>query len=181
MDAFVNDTSPDAYEKMVDAALASPHFGERWGRHWLDMARYADSDGYEKDNPRKDAWRYRDWVIKAINDDLPFDQFTIEQIAGDLLPDATQRPDSRHRLPPPDADQHRGRHRPGAVPHRRLLRPHGDHRHRVARPHRRLRALPHAQIRPAHAEGILPALRLLQQRRRSHAPGADFRCGVAGL
>ena len=73
----------------MDAALASPHFGERWGRHWLDMARYADSDGYEKDNPRTDAWRYRDWVIKAVNDDMPFDQFTIEQLAGDLLPDAT--------------------------------------------------------------------------------------------
>lgn len=89
VDAFLSDRSPDAYEKIVDAALASQHFGERWGRHWLDMARYADSDGYEKDNPRKDAWRFRDWVIKAINDDMPFDQFTIEQIAGDLLPEAT--------------------------------------------------------------------------------------------
>ena len=89
VDAFVNDKSPTAYEKIVDEALASQHFGERWGRHWLDMARYADSDGYEKDNPRKDAWRYRDWVIQAVNNDLPFDQFTIEQIAGDLLPNAT--------------------------------------------------------------------------------------------
>lgn len=85
---FVNDSSPDAYEKMVDAALASQHFGERWGRHWLDMARYADSDGYEKDRPRPDAWRYRDWVIQAVNDDVPFDRFTIEQLAGDLLPAA---------------------------------------------------------------------------------------------
>lgn len=90
VDAFVNDKSANAYEHMVDAALASPHYGERWGRHWLDMARYADSDGYEKDKPRPDAWRYRDWVIHAVNADLPFDQFTIEQIAGDLLPDATQ-------------------------------------------------------------------------------------------
>jgi len=89
VDAFVNDRSPEAYEKIVDTALASQHFGERWGRHWLDMARYADSDGYEKDNPRKDAWRFRDWVIKAVNDDIPFDRFTIEQIAGDLLPDAS--------------------------------------------------------------------------------------------
>ena len=88
-DAFVADTSSKAYETMVDQALASPHFGERLGRHWLDMARYADSDGYEKDRPRPDAWRYRDWVIRAINDDLPFDQFTIEQLAGDLLPQAT--------------------------------------------------------------------------------------------
>lgn len=89
VDAFLADTSPTAYEKILDKAFASEHFGERWGRHWLDMARYADSDGYEKDNPRKDAWRYRDWVIKAINEDKPFDRFTVEQIAGDLLPDAS--------------------------------------------------------------------------------------------
>jgi hypothetical protein len=74
--------------QLVDDLLASAHFGERWGRHWLDKARYADSDGYEKDNNRPDAWRYRDWVIDAINRDMPFDQFTIEQFAGDLLEDA---------------------------------------------------------------------------------------------
>jgi hypothetical protein len=89
VDAFVADTAPDAYLKLVERLLASPHFGERWGRHWLDQARYADSDGYEKDSARPDAWRYRDWVIEAINRDQPFDQFTIEQLAGDLLPDAT--------------------------------------------------------------------------------------------
>jgi mono/diheme cytochrome c family protein len=89
VDTFVNDQSADAYERLVDRALASPHFGERWGRHWLDRARYADSDGYEKDRPRPDAWRYRDWVIDAVNRDLPFDQFTLEQLAGDLLPNAT--------------------------------------------------------------------------------------------
>jgi hypothetical protein len=89
LDAFLTDTRPDAYERLVDRLLASPHYGERWGRHWLDLARYADSDGYEKDNPRPHAWRYRDWVISALNRDLPFDQFTIEQLAGDLLPGAT--------------------------------------------------------------------------------------------
>ena len=89
VEAFVNDSRPNAYEELVDRLLKSPHFGERWGRHWLDMARYADSDGYEKDNPRPDAYRWRDWVIDAINNDLPFDQFTVEQIAGDLLPNAT--------------------------------------------------------------------------------------------
>lgn len=88
VDAFLEDKSPGALETVVDRLLASPHFGERWGRHWLDKARYADSDGYEKDNPRPNAWRYRDWVIQAINDDMPYDQFTIEQLAGDLLPDA---------------------------------------------------------------------------------------------
>lgn len=81
--------SPESYSALVDELLQSPHFGERWGRHWLDAARYADSDGYEKDRPRPDAWRYRDWVIRAVNDDMPFDEFTIEQIAGDLLPEAT--------------------------------------------------------------------------------------------
>jgi len=86
---FVSDARPDAYARLVDRLLASPHYGERWGRHWLDLARYADSDGYEKDTPRPHAWRYRHWVIDALNCDLPFDQFTIEQLAGDLLPDAT--------------------------------------------------------------------------------------------
>lgn len=89
VDAFIADRSPRAYEAMVDRALSSPHYGERWGRHWLDAARYADSDGYEKDRARPDAWRYRDWVIRAVNEDLPFDQFTIQQVAGDLLPDPT--------------------------------------------------------------------------------------------
>lgn len=88
VDAFVRDESPEAYESLVDRLLESPHFGERWGRHWLDLARYADSDGYEKDRPRPNAWRWRDWVIDAVNRDLPFDEFTIEQLAGDLLPDA---------------------------------------------------------------------------------------------
>ena len=89
-DAFANDDSPHAYENLVDRLLDSPHFGEHWGRGWLDKARYADSDGYEKDNTRPNAWHYRDWVVKAFNDDMPFDQFTIEQLAGDLLPNATE-------------------------------------------------------------------------------------------
>lgn len=87
---FLRDNSPEAYEKLVDNLLQSPHFGERWASMWLDLARYADSKGYEKDLERS-IWRYRDWVIKAFNKDMPFDQFTIEQLAGDLLPatDAT--------------------------------------------------------------------------------------------
>jgi hypothetical protein len=86
---FLSDRSKDAYEKQVERLLSSPHYGERWGRHWLDAARYADSDGYEKDKPRQ-VWFYRDWLIKALNRDMPYDQFIIEQIAGDLLPGATQ-------------------------------------------------------------------------------------------
>src|SRR5262249_13157171 len=89
VDAFLADTAPGAYERVVDRLLASPHYGERWGRHWLDLARYADSDGYEKDTGRPFAWRWRDWVIDALNRDLPFDRFTVEQLAGDLLPGAT--------------------------------------------------------------------------------------------
>ncbi len=85
---YLADKTPDAYEKAVDRLLASPQYGERWARKWLDLARYADTNGYEKDNPRT-IWPYRDWVIKALNEDMPFDRFTIEQIAGDLLPGAT--------------------------------------------------------------------------------------------
>ena len=88
-DAYLKDKSHDAYDKTVERLLASPHYGERWGRHWLDAARYADSDGYEKDKPRI-AHFYRDWVINAFNRDLPYDRFVIEQIAGDELPHATQ-------------------------------------------------------------------------------------------
>lgn len=87
--AFQDDARPDAYAQLVTRLLASPHYGERWGRHWLDQARYADSNGYAIDNPRA-MWPYRDWVIKALNDDMPFDRFTVEQIAGDLLPKATK-------------------------------------------------------------------------------------------
>jgi len=88
LSAFARDASPNAYEKVVDRLLASQHFGERWGALWMDLARYADTQGYEKDNNR-DMWPYRDWLIRAFNSDLPFDQFTIKQLAGDLLPDAT--------------------------------------------------------------------------------------------
>jgi mono/diheme cytochrome c family protein/cytochrome c553 len=89
VDEFLADPSPDAYLRQVERLLASPHYGERWGRHWLDAARYADSDGYEKDKSRN-VWMYRDWVVGALNRDLPYDQFIIEQIAGDLLPEPTQ-------------------------------------------------------------------------------------------
>ncbi len=89
VDAFLADKSKDAYEKQVERLLKSPHYGERWGRHWLDAARYADSDGYEKDMSRE-VWPYRDYVINAFNKDLPYNQFIIEQLAGDLLPNKSQ-------------------------------------------------------------------------------------------
>jgi hypothetical protein len=85
VDNFVKDRSPDAYEKLVDRLLASPHYGERWGRHWLDVARWAESEGYESNHLRPFAWRYRDYVVQSLNQDKPFDQFVREQIAGDEI------------------------------------------------------------------------------------------------
>jgi len=87
---FVGDQSPDAYERLVDRLLASPHFGERWGRYWLDAVRYADTCGYERDQEKPFAWKYRDWVIQAMNQDLPYDQFIIQQLAGDELTDRNE-------------------------------------------------------------------------------------------
>ena len=89
VEEFLADTRPDAYERVVERLLKSPHYGERWARLWLDLAHYADSDGYEKDLARPHAWRWRHWVIQALNDDMPFDQFTLWQLAGDLLPGAS--------------------------------------------------------------------------------------------
>lgn len=85
VDAFLADTSPDAFEKVIDRLLASPHYGERWGRHWLDVVRYADSNGLDENQAFVDAWRFRNYVIDAFNNDKPFDQFMMEQVAGDLL------------------------------------------------------------------------------------------------
>lgn len=88
-DAFVADKSPDAYEKLIDKLLSSPQYGEKWGRHWLDLVRYAETNGYERDGAKPFAWRYRDYVIRAFNEDKPYDRFIKEQIAGDELDDAS--------------------------------------------------------------------------------------------
>ncbi len=85
IEAFLTDHSPVAYEKLVERLLASPHYGERWARHWLDLVRFAETAGHEYDYEIPNAFRYRDYVIRALNADLPYDQFVIEQIAGDLL------------------------------------------------------------------------------------------------
>lgn len=95
---FLDDTSPDAVEKLVDRLLASPHFGERWGRHWMDVVRYADSVGYGANITLDNAWRYRDYIIAAFNSDKPYDQFVREQIAGDLLPAATPEQSREQRI-----------------------------------------------------------------------------------
>src|SRR6185436_14503573 len=88
VDAFEKDSAPDAYERLVDRLLASPRYGERMARPWLDAARYADTSGYQTDGPRV-MWRWRDWVIEAFNSNMPFDRFTLDQLAGDLLSGAT--------------------------------------------------------------------------------------------
>ena len=88
--SFVSDKSPDAYEKRVDKLLASPQYGERWARYWLDLVRYADSNGYERDNEKPYSWKYRDYVIRSLNEDKPYNRFVTEQIAGDELPDRNE-------------------------------------------------------------------------------------------
>jgi hypothetical protein len=88
VEAFAADPSPEAYEALVDRLLASPHYGEKWGRHWLDLVRFAETNSYERDNPKPNAWRYRDYVIRSFNADKPYDRFLREQLAGDELPDA---------------------------------------------------------------------------------------------
>ena len=96
--AFLNDDDPDAYERLVDQLLNSPQFGQRWGRHWLDLARYADSNGLDENFLFREAWRYRNWVIDAVNADVPFDRFLLEQIAGDLLPYESVEQRDRQRI-----------------------------------------------------------------------------------
>ncbi|MEO6809347.1 MAG: DUF1549 domain-containing protein, partial [Isosphaeraceae bacterium] len=88
VEAFVHDPSPDAYENLVDRLLASPRYGETWARHWLDLVRFAETNSYERDNPKPNAWRYRDYVVRALNQDMPYDRFVREQLAGDELPGA---------------------------------------------------------------------------------------------
>ncbi|MEL7497996.1 MAG: PSD1 and planctomycete cytochrome C domain-containing protein [Planctomycetota bacterium] len=89
VEAFINDPDPQAYSKLVDQLLASPHYGEKWGRHWLDLVRYAESNSFERDGTKPFVWRYRDYVIRAFNDDKPYDQFLLEQLAGDELENVT--------------------------------------------------------------------------------------------
>lgn len=89
IDSFINDKSKNAWNKLIDRLLEMPQYGERWGRYWLDLARYADTSGYERDQEKPYAWKYRDWVVSAFNDDMPYDQFIVEQLAGDEIPNRT--------------------------------------------------------------------------------------------
>jgi hypothetical protein len=140
--SFVADHAKDskaAIDKLVTRLLTSPHYGERMAVDWLDMARYADSYGFQVDRERE-VWPWRDWVVKAFNDNLPYDQFITWQLAGDLLPDPTD--DSRHRLQPPTSAGERRRQRRGRVSRRVCRRPRPDRGHRLSRPHLRVRTLP---------------------------------------
>ena len=163
-------TSPDAYEQLVDRLLDSPHWGEHRGRYWLDAARYADTHGIHFDNYRE-IWAYRDWVINAFNRNLPFDQFTIEQLAGDLLPEPHARPAGRLGLQPLQHHDQRGRRHRRGIPRPLRPRPHRDDVAGLAGPDGRLRGLPRPQVRPAHAERVLRAVGVLQQ----HDAGRDGR------
>ena len=91
IEEYVNDQSPNAYEKLIDRLLASPHYGERWGRYWLDVVRYAETCGYERDQLKPGIWKYRDWVIHALNADMPYDKFVLHQLAGDEIPDRDEQ------------------------------------------------------------------------------------------
>ena len=161
LDAFLADTSPDAYEKEVDRLLASPRYGERMAVDWLDAARYADTHGYQVD-PEKEMWPWRDWVISAFNRNLPYDRFTIEQLAGDLLPERHARPEDRHRLPAQPPHQLRDRQHRRGVPGREPGGPREHVRRGVAGPDGRLRALPRPQVRSHDHARILQPLRVLQ-------------------
>ena len=160
------DNSPDAYEKVVDRLLASEHFGERMAVWWLDLVRYADSIGYHSDNPR-DVWMYRDWVIQSFNENMPFDQFTIEQLAGDLLPDPTNRTEDRLRLQPPAAN-HRGRRRAAEGVHGQVRgRPRAERLGGLDGRDDGLRRMPRPQVRPVHAEGLLQPGGVLRRHQRT--------------
>ena len=174
VDAFVKDPAPDAYSKLVDKLLASPNYGERWGRNWLDVVRYADSSGFEFDITVENAWRYRDYVIKAFNEDKPYNQFIIEQLAGDELDKPT--PDSLiattyYRVGP------RVRFREANYPSYRY--DYMDDMVRTTipglpRPVGQLRALPRSQIRSHHAPGLLQDRRgFLELRRLRPAAGSE--------
>ena len=172
VDAFLADRSPDAYEKRVDALLQSPHYGERMAMPWLDAARYADTHGYHIDSLRG-MWPWRDWVIDAFNRNLPFDQFAIEQLAGDLLPDATRE----QKIASGFNRNHMINFEGGAIADEYQVEYVVDRVEATSSAFmgltHGLRAVPRAQVRSDHAQGVLPVLRVLQHRARARARRPD--------
>ena len=161
--AFRADTRPDAYERQVDRLLASPHFGERMALSWLDLVRYADTVGYHSDNART-VWRYRDYVIDAFNRNLPFDRFTAEQLAGDLLPDA----DAEQKIASGYNRLLQTTEEGGAQPKEYRANYLADRVRNassgLAGRDRRLRPVPRPQVRPLPGARLLPLRRLLCRR-----------------
>ena len=175
--AFVADKSPDAYEKVVDRLLASPHFGERMAVWWLDLVRYADSIGYHSDNPMNVS-PYRDYVIRSFNANKPFDQFTIEQLAGDLLPNPTQEQrvaTAYNRLLQTTEE---GGAQAKEYEAKYAVRPGAELRTGVAGRHDHVLGVPQPQVRPVHAEGLLLDGGVL--RRHPGSGGRPARAGHAG-
>ena len=172
-DAFLADSKAGAYARFLDSLLASPRYGEHLAAMWLDAGRYADTNGYQTDGTRS-MWRWRDWVIGAFNRNLAFDQFTIEQLAGDMLPNATRGSGGGVGLQSESPHDGRGRLGARGVSGGIRRRPGRDDRHGLAGPDDGLRPLPRPQVRPAFAEGVLPVLRVFQQcRGKGH--GLEFR------
>jgi hypothetical protein len=149
VDAFVADQAPDAYEKLVNRLLSSPRYGERMALPWLDAARYADSNGFQQDGDTF-QWLWRDWVVQALNADMPFDRFSIEQLAGDLLPNPTNDQliatgfNRNHLL------NGEGGRDPGRATLQQSFRSGGHHLHHLAGPDDGLCAMPRSQVRPHH-------------------------------
>ena len=166
VDAFLADRLRTAYEKVVDRLLASPRYGERMAFRWLDAARYADTNGYQNDGERY-MWRWRDWVIDAFNRNMPFDQFTVEQLAGDLLPERRRWISAS---PPASIAITAATPRAEPIPKEYQVEYVVDRvettSHGVARADDGLRPLPRPQVRSHPAKRFLPVLRLLQQRLR---------------
>ena len=168
VERFVNDRSPDAWPKLVDRLLDSPGYAEQWARHWLDVVRFAESDGFEYDTHRSEAWRYRDYVIRSIREDKPYDQFLREQLAGDEIDPKNEEmlvAAGFHRLG--SAAQECRQSGRGIQPQRD---PGGDdERDRLgaARRDARLRTLPRSQVRSHPAEGLLPDAGVLQPAART--------------
>ncbi len=170
VEAFLADRRPDAYGRTVDYLLATPEYAERFARPWLDLARYADTNGYEKDRPRT-IWPYRDWVIRAIAADMPLDQFSIEQLAGDMLPDATN--DQRiatgfHRNTMLNEE---GGIDPLEFRFYAMVDRVVDHRNRLDGIDRRVCAMPYPQVRSDHSYRLLLAIRPVEQRGRTRCDG----------
>ena len=174
VDAFLADTRADAYERLVDRLLASPHYGERMALFWLDLVRYADTTGYHSDN-HVDLYPYRDYVIDAFNRNKPFDRFTVEQLAGDLLADAERGADDRLGLQPAAPDDAGGGRAGQGVPGQVLGRPGPQRVDGLAGGDHGLRRVPRPQVRPVHHEGFLSLRGVLRrpQGNRRRRPAAD--------